>query len=91
MSSFQLDKIIDLKFNISILLNLSKDHLEWHGGWNQYLDSKLKIFQNQDENCFAIICIDDKHSEKLAKNFNKNFKSKLIKISIKENDRWHFS
>ena len=83
MSSFQLDKIIDLKFNISILLNLSKDHLEWHGGWNQYLDSKLKIFQNQDENCFAIICIDDKHSEKLAKNFNKNFKSKLIKISIK--------
>ena len=78
-----MDKIINLKFNISILLNLSKDHIEWHGGWNEYLKSKFKIFQNQDENCFAIICIDDKHSEKLAKNFNKKYKSQLIKISIK--------
>ncbi len=83
VSSFQLDKIINLKFGISILLNLSKDHIEWHGGWNEYLKSKFKIFENQDKNCFAIICIDDKNSNELAKNFNKKYKSKLIKISIK--------
>ena len=82
-SSFQLDKIINLKFNVSILLNLSQDHLDWHKDWNQYLESKLKIFKNQDEKCFAIICTDDKDCEKIASDFNKKFKSKLVPISTK--------
>ena len=83
VSSYQLDKIINLKFQISILLNLSKDHLDWHGKWKLYLEAKLRIFKNQDKNCFAVICIDDKNCQKIANAFNKNYKSKLVKISIK--------
>ena len=52
-SSFQLDKIQKLKFNISILLNLSKDHIEWHGNFSNYKDAKLKIFNNQNENNYS--------------------------------------
>ena len=84
VSSFQLDKIINLKFHIAVLLNISKDHLDWHGSWEEYIQSKLKIFKNQDEDCFAIICIDDKNCESIAKNFDKRFISKLIKISTKK-------
>ncbi len=84
VSSFQLDKILNLKFNISILLNLSKDHLDWHGSWNLYVESKMKIFENQDNKCFAIICVDDRYCEKIAKNFNKKFKSQLIRISTQK-------
>ena len=84
VSSFQLDKIINLKFHISILLNLSQDHLDWHGSWNLYVQSKMKIFENQDDKCFAIICIDDKNCQKITKTFSKRFKSKLIRISTKK-------
>ena len=48
-----------------MLLNISKDHLDWHGSLEEYIQSKLKIFKNQDEDCFAVICIDDKNCEKL--------------------------
>jgi len=83
-SSFQLDKVDSLKFNISILLNISKDHIDWHGSFKKYKDSKIKIFNNQDKNCFSIICIDDSNCKKIALNFNKKFSSKLIKISTKK-------
>ena len=83
-SSFQLDKIIDLKFDVSILLNLSKDHIDWHKNVNSYQKAKLKIFKNQSKNCFSIICIDDKNCKRIAKKFSNNFKSKLIIISTKE-------
>ena len=83
-SSFQLDKVDSLKFDISILLNISKDHIDWHGSFKKYKDSKIKIFSNQDKNCFSIICIDDNSCKKIALNFNKKFSSKLIKISTKQ-------
>ncbi len=83
-SSFQLDKICSLKFDISILLNISKDHLDWHGSLNNYKNSKLNIFKNQDKNCFSVICIDDNNCKKIADNFNKKFSSRLIKVSTKQ-------
>tara|TARA_B100000035_G_scaffold195461_1_gene166870 strand:- start:14262 stop:15650 length:1389 start_codon:yes stop_codon:yes gene_type:complete len=83
-SSFQLDKIDSLKFDITILLNISKDHLDWHGSFNKYKESKINIFRNQDKNCFSIICIDDSNCKNIALNFNKKFTSKLIKISTKK-------
>ena len=82
-SSFQLDKIQLLKFDISILLNISNDHLDWHDGFDNYMNAKLEIFKNQDKNCFAIICVDDKNCKKLADIFPKKFKSSLIQISTK--------
>ena len=38
ISSFQLSKIDKLKFDQAILLNISKDHLEWHGTMRDYID-----------------------------------------------------
>ena len=84
ISSFQLDKIKKLKFQISILLNLSKDHIDWHGSWKEYVKSKLRIFKNQDKKCYAIICIDDKNCQQITETFNENFKSKLIRISTQK-------
>ena len=83
-SSFQLDKIFSLKFDISILLNISKDHLDWHGSFNKYINSKMNIFKSQKKDNFSIICIDDSNCKKIAQDFNKRFSSKLIKISTKK-------
>ncbi len=85
-SSYQLAKIDSLKFNFAFLLNISKDHIEWHGSIKKYINSKLKIFKNQDRKCFAIICIDDQHCKNIASSFGKNFNSKLLRISCKQDE-----
>ena len=82
-SSYQLAKIDKLNFDYAFLLNISKDHIEWHGTFQKYIDSKLNIFKNQTKNNFAIICIDDINCRRIAYNFKKNFQSKLILISCK--------
>ena len=82
-SSYQLAKIDKLNFDYAFLLNISKDHIEWHGTFRKYIDSKLNIFKNQTKKSFAVICIDDINCRRIAYNFEKNFKSKLILISCK--------
>ena len=84
-SSFQLAKINELKFNISVLLNISNDHIDWHGNMKNYINSKLKIFSNQDHLCNAIVCIDDTHTQKIASSFKEKFNPKLILISTSNN------
>ena len=83
-SSFQLSKIINLRFDISILLNISSDHIDWHKTLKNYISSKEKIFKNQTSSDHAIICIDDKICNNVARQFKKKYKSNLIKISIKK-------
>ena len=80
-SSFQLSKIYDLRFDISILLNISSDHLDWHFSYNEYIKSKMRIFKNQTSKDHAIICVDDQICENISANFEKNFKSNLIIVS----------
>ena len=43
LSSFQLETCSDLKLDGAILLNITPDHLDWHGNLNNYFNSKLKI------------------------------------------------
>ena len=72
-SSFQLSHSKFICPNYALFLNLTNDHLDWHGSMNSYLNSKLKIFQNQTTKHFAI-------TNKKFKNVfkKKKFSSKLI-------------
>ena len=48
LSSFQLDNMYDFRANIAILLNIPPDHLDRYGNCMQnYVDSKMRIIQNQ--------------------------------------------
>ena len=38
-----------------LFLNLTNDHLDWHGNMNNYFNAKLKIFNLQTKKNFAII------------------------------------
>ncbi len=55
ISSFQLHYTQRLKPFISILLNITPDHIDWHGSFDKYKEDKYKIFKNQDEEDYAII------------------------------------
>ena len=54
-SSFQL-QFVNSSFKpfISAFLNISENHLDHHLDMKEYLESKMKIFKNQDINDFAI-------------------------------------
>ena len=54
-SSFQLEYSKFLKPYCAAILNISPDHLDWHGSKNKYIESKFKIFENQTKNDFAFL------------------------------------
>ena len=78
-SSFQLSHSKFICPNYAFFLNITNDHLDWHGNMNNYLNSKLRIFRLQNINHFAII------NKKLKNIFlSKKFSSKLLFPKILE-------
>ena len=79
-SSFQLAYSKFIKPNNAVILNINKDHLDWHGSFKNYLDSKFKIFSNQNNNDFAFL-----NNKLLIKQFVKEkYKSKLKIVNLKK-------
>ena len=54
-SSFQLSHSKFICPDYALFLNITNDHLDWHGSMANYLSSKLKIFKLQKKNHFAIV------------------------------------
>ncbi len=60
ISSFQLDDIETFKPEIAILLNITEDHLDRYDyKFENYVNSKFKIIQNQTSEDYFIYCEDD--------------------------------
>ena len=55
LSSFQLATTQKLHPHVAMLLNITPDHLEWHGSLEAYAAAKEKIFANLDANDLAIV------------------------------------
>ena len=79
-SSFQLENTVSFRPQISLILNITPDHLDWHGSLEHYIDSKKKIFQNQTEKDFTILNYDDPIIRKMAD----DLKSNIIWFSVNE-------
>ena len=72
-SSFQLSHSKFILPDFAFFLNISNDHLDWHGSKSNYLRSKLKVFDLQTKKNYAFI---DKKFKKLF--IKRKFLSKLI-------------
>ncbi|HEB37010.1 MAG TPA: UDP-N-acetylmuramoyl-L-alanine--D-glutamate ligase [Candidatus Aminicenantes bacterium] len=59
ISSFQLEHIEEFRVSISVLLNISPDHLDWHPSFADYYEAKKKLIVSQRENDIAILNRDD--------------------------------
>ena len=77
-SSFQLSHSKFIHPNYAILLNITNDHLDWHGSMPHYVNSKLKIFNFQTTNDLALI--NNKFKNQFKK---KRYLSKLINLKTK--------
>ncbi len=69
LSSFQLDGIKKLKLDVSILLNITPDHLDRYDySLDKYIDSKFQLVKNFDENSVFIYNSDDENIAKKLQN-----------------------
>ncbi len=86
VSSFQLDLIDKFKPNAAVILNITPDHLNrYQNKFENYIDSKLRVYKNQDENDFLILNNDDEVLMKAVINFTTGqpgFKSKDFYFSL---------
>ena len=59
MSSYQLELTFGIAFDVAVLLNVTPDHLDRHGGMAGYIAAKRLIFRGQTRTNAAIIGVDD--------------------------------
>ncbi|MBX7148860.1 UDP-N-acetylmuramoyl-L-alanine--D-glutamate ligase [bacterium] len=67
VSSYQLETIKTFKPKISIMLNVTADHLERYDGMNAYAAAKERIYENQNASDFSIINQDDPYGVRMIK------------------------
>lgn len=67
VSSFQLENILYFKPKISIILNITEDHLNRHKTFENYVNIKARIFENQTEEDYTILNYDDAVVRELAR------------------------
>ena len=83
VSSFQLDDIQNFRPYISLLLNLSKDHLDQYNyNYEEYALAKFRIAENQDANNFFIYNKDDEMSKSILEKLD--LKVTKVPFSLEE-------
>lgn len=65
-SSFQLALTREFRPKVGVLLNITPDHLDWHGTMEAYAEDKLRIFVNQRAGDTAVVDVDDPRSAAAA-------------------------
>ena len=85
MSSFQLMNM-EVSPNISIITNISPDHLDIHKDYNEYINAKKYIYLNQNKNDILILNEEDN----IVKNMNKEANGEIRYFgSINHNNNYY--
>ena len=66
LSSYQLDLTSSLKADAAVLLNISPDHLDRHGGMDGYVEAKRRVFRNQTTGDTAVVGVDDPWCQRIV-------------------------
>lgn len=61
------ERVRGLKFRAAVFTNLTRDHLDFHGGFEPYFEAKKRLFTDHlHPEGFSIVNLDDDHGEALA-------------------------
>ena len=61
--SLKLKRVSGIRFDVAVFTNLTQDHLDFHGSWEDYFESKKILFGMCDK---AVVNLDDAASLKLV-------------------------
>lgn len=66
LSSYQLASTHELSPEAAVLLNVTPDHLAWHGSHEAYTAAKMKLFDNLAPDALAIVDVHDRGARRCA-------------------------
>jgi UDP-N-acetylmuramoylalanine--D-glutamate ligase len=81
MSSYQLDLTSSLRADVTVILNLSPDHLERHGSMEGYVAAKRRILLNQGKGDTAVIGVDDPWGQQICTEITAANRRTIVPIS----------
>ena len=81
LSSYQLDLTSSLKPDVAIILNISPDHLDRHGGMEGYVAAKRRILLNQGKGDTAVIGVDDPWGARICTEITAANRRTIVPIS----------
>jgi len=87
LSQHRLDGI---KFSISAITSLGRDHLDYHISYSRYIDAKLKLFSELTVEGGAAIINSDIKEFSLFKAAANSKKLKVITVGSRNNSDWNF-
>ncbi len=70
-----------LDFDVAIFTNITHDHLDYHKTFDNYIAAKKILFDNLAEDAYALVNLDDFHSEVMVQNTKAKVKSYGIKTA----------
>lgn len=82
LSSYQLELTDRLQCNVAVILNLSPDHLERHGGMAGYVRAKQRILRNQQASDWAVIGVDDEHGRGLFEQLVEVGRQRVLPVAV---------
>jgi UDP-N-acetylmuramoylalanine--D-glutamate ligase len=81
LSSYQLDLTSSLHPDVAVMLNISPDHLERHGGMEGYVAAKRRILANQGKGDTAVIGVDDPWGQRICTEITAANRRTIVPIS----------
>ena len=81
MSSYQLDLTSSLHADVTVILNISPDHLERHGTMENYVAAKRRILANQGKGDTAVIGVDDAWGQQICTEITAANRRTIVPIS----------
>lgn len=81
-SALDLSRVGSVDFDIVTLNNISREHIDLHGSFEEYFNSKASLVRNAGEDKWAILNLDDSYSASLVD----ETKAKLLTFSVETND-----
>ena len=81
MSSYQLELTRSLACDVAVLLNVTPDHLDRHGGMEGYVAAKKRIFLHQKSPQTAVVGVDDETCRGIADDLGKAHRQDVVPIS----------
>lgn len=76
-----LGRVDNIPFEIAVFTNLTEDHLDFHGTFDEYLYAKSLLFNDLSENSIAVVNNDDPSTDKILR----DCKAQVIRFGESDN------
>lgn len=69
------DRVAGLKYRVAVYTNITHDHLDYHGNFDEYIAAKKKLFDGLEKKSIALYNQDDRNGKVMIQNCRAELKS----------------